>query len=67
MNETQNMNSAEDVNEAENGNSTKVVNDAGTSNTSQCSSQHQSKNKGKKTPSKSTTGYMGLRKGFLLK
>jgi hypothetical protein len=61
------MISAEDINEAENGNSTKVVNEAGTSNTSQCSSQHQSKNKGKKRTSKSTTGYMGLRKGFLLK
>ncbi|CAB3986748.1 Hypothetical predicted protein [Paramuricea clavata] len=67
INETQSMISAEDVNEAENGNSTKVVNEAGASNTSQCSTQHQSKNKGKKPPSKSTTGYMGLRKGFLLK
>ena len=61
------MNSAEDVNEAKNRNSAQNINEAGVSNTSPSSSLHQAKPKGKKKPNKSKTGYMGLRKGFLLK
>ena len=57
INESQNKILAEDV---ESRNSTKDINNAGVKKTSQA------KPKGKNTPKKSETGYMGLRKGFLL-
>ena len=55
INESQNKMLAENV---ESGNSTKAIN--GVKKTSQA------KPKSKNTPKKSETGYMGLRKGFLL-
>ena len=57
INESQNMNSAENVKKAKIENSSKDVNEAEVS---------KAKPKGKKTPNKPETGYMGLRKGFLL-
>ena len=65
-NKTQNMNPAVNSKAAENGNSTTDNVEAGVSKTSQTSRSPQAKSKSKKTQKKSKTGYMGLRKGFLL-
>ena len=66
INERQNINSTKDVKTAKNGNSTTDTDKAGVGKTRQSSSLQQAKPKGKNTPKKSETGYMGLRKGFLL-
>jgi hypothetical protein len=65
INESQNMNSAA-VKTAANGNLSEDINEDGVSKSSQNSNLPQAKPKDKKTPNKSKTGYMGLRKGFLL-
>jgi hypothetical protein len=64
INESQNMNSAENVKKAKTGNSSKDVTETEVSKTS--SSLPQAKAKDKNTANKPETGYMGLRKGFLL-
>ena len=62
----QNSSSSRDVHEIENKISTDDKNKVEASNMNQSASLKKSNNKGKKPANKSKTGYMGLRKGFLL-
>ena len=58
MNQNQNSSSCKDVHDD--------VNKVEASNMNKSASLQKSNNKGKKPANKSKTGYMGLRKGFLL-